>query len=91
MGKFNFWKDVVSPLKKEVISPLAKSLAPVAKPLTSALTQAGVKKIQSLKTGGRAKKGLAMLHSGEYVLPANTKPTKAQKAVVAKNKKKEKK
>ena len=90
MGKFNFWKDVVSPLKKEVISPLAKSLAPVAKPLTSALTQTAVKKIQSLKTGGKAKKGLAMLHSGEYILPANAKPTKQQKSIVAKNKKKEK-
>lgn len=33
---------------------------------------------------GRPKKILA--HGGEYVLPANAKPTKAQRAIVAKNK-----
>jgi hypothetical protein len=43
------------------------------------------------KTGGKVqgKKGKpvkAILHGGEYVLPANAKPTKAQKAIVAKNK-----
>jgi len=89
--KFNFFSDVINPLKKDVISPLAKSLAPVAKPIVGALAQQATKKIQSLKTGGKAKGGLAMLHSGEYVLPSNAKPTKAQKAIVAKNKKKEKK
>ena len=91
MGKFNFFKDVINPLKKDVISPLAKSLSPVAKPIVGALTQQATNKIQSLKTGGKAKPGLAILHKNEYVLPANVKPTKAQKAVVAKNKKKEKK
>jgi hypothetical protein len=45
------------------------------------------------KTGGavKGKKGkpkLAIVHGGEFVLPANAKPTKAQKAIVAKNKKK---
>ena len=33
----------------------------------------------------------ALLHKGEYVLPANAKPTKAQKAIVAKNKREAKK
>lgn len=44
------------------------------------------------KTGGAVKRtGRAIVHKGEYVLPANAKPTKAQKAVVAKNKAKGKK
>ena len=49
------------------------------------------------ETGGRVevKKGRktqkALLHKGEYVLPANAKPTKAQKAIVAKNKRDAKK
>ena len=49
------------------------------------------------ETGGAVKvaKGKktqkALLHKGEYVLPANAKPTKAQKAIVAKNKKDKKK
>lgn len=43
------------------------------------------------KTGGRVggKKGKAvkiLAHGGEYVLPSNAKPTKAQRAIVAKNK-----
>lgn len=39
------------------------------------------------KTGGRVPRtGRALVHKGEYVLPANAKPTKAQKAIVAKNK-----
>ncbi len=41
------------------------------------------------KKGGKVKKtGLALVHKNEYILPANAKPTKAQKAIVAKNKKK---
>ncbi len=49
------------------------------------------------ETGGAVKvaKGRktqkAILHKGEYVLPANAKPTKAQKAIVAKNKRNKKK
>ena len=44
------------------------------------------------KNGGAVKKtGLAKVHKGEFVLPANAKPTKAQKAIVAKNKKMSKK
>ena len=44
-----------------------------------------------LKTGGyipgpRNKLVPAILHGSEYVLPANAKPTKKQKAIVAKNK-----
>lgn len=40
------------------------------------------------KKGGKVTKtGPAMVHKGEYVLPANVKPTKAQKAAVAKLKK----
>jgi hypothetical protein len=33
----------------------------------------------------------ALLHPNEYVLPANAKPTKAQKAIVARNKRNAKK
>ena len=92
MGKrFNFWKDVVDPFKKEIIRPLGSSLKSVVKPISGALTNKAVDKIQTLKTGGhvKAKKGgsLAILHPNEYVLPHNAKPTKAQKAIVAKNKK----
>lgn len=48
------------------------------------------------KTGGavKGKKGsrqVIMAHGGEYILPANAKPTKAQKAIVARNKAKAKK
>lgn len=48
------------------------------------------------KTGGavKGKKGsrqVVLAHGGEYILPANAKPTKAQKAVVARNKAKAKK
>ena len=40
------------------------------------------------KDGGPVKQtGLAMVHSGEYVLPKGVKPTAAQKAAVAKRKK----
>ena len=43
------------------------------------------------KKGGRIKKtGPAYLHSGEFVLPKSVKPTKAQKAAVAKLHKKKK-
>lgn len=49
----------------------------------------------AFKNGGRVggKKGKAIkiiAHGGEYVLPLNVKPTKAQKAVVRKNKSKKK-
>lgn len=37
------------------------------------------------KKGGKVTKtGLAVVHKGEYVLPSGVKPTKAQKAAVAK-------
>ena len=43
------------------------------------------------KTGGAVKKtGPALLHKGEFVLSANAKPTKAQRAIVAANKRKAK-
>lgn len=40
------------------------------------------------KNGGAVgkKKRVILVHPNEYVLPANAKPTKAQKAIVAKNK-----
>ena len=39
------------------------------------------------KKGGKVPKtGPAMLHKGEFVLPAHVKPTKAQKSAVAKGK-----
>lgn len=49
----------------------------------------------AFRTGGRVpgKRGKAIkviAHSGEYILPLNVKPTKAQKAVVRKNKSKKK-
>jgi hypothetical protein len=41
--------------------------------------------IPYFKKGGAVKKtGAAYVHKGEYVLPAGVKPTKAQKAAVAK-------
>ena len=48
-----------------------------------------------LKTGGyirapRNKAVPAILHGSEYVLPANARPTKKQKSIVASNKKKQK-
>lgn len=44
------------------------------------------------KKGGKVNKtGPAIVHKGEYVLPASVKPTKAQKMAVAKLKKKGKK
>tara|TARA_R110000803_G_scaffold35595_2_gene76879 strand:- start:906 stop:1178 length:273 start_codon:yes stop_codon:yes gene_type:complete len=49
------------------------------------------------QTGGavRVAKGRktqkALLHKGEYVLPANAKPTKQQMAIVARNKRNKKK
>jgi len=43
----------------------------------------------NVKKGKKTQK--ALLHKGEYVLPANAKPTKAQKAIVAKNKRDAKK
>jgi hypothetical protein len=43
--------------------------------------------LSGFKTGGKVTRtGKAIVHKGEYVLPANAKPTKAQKAIVAKNK-----
>jgi hypothetical protein len=42
--------------------------------------------------GGKKGKPRAILaHGGEYVLPANAKPTKAQRAIVARNKRNAKK
>jgi hypothetical protein len=40
------------------------------------------------KNGGKVTRtGRALVHKGEYVLPKNAKPTKGQRAIVAKNKK----
>ena len=41
--------------------------------------------------GRRGKAKVILAQGGEYVLPANAKPTKAQKAIVARNKKNAKK
>jgi hypothetical protein len=45
------------------------------------------------KTGGPVgpRKRACLLHPNEFVLPANAKPTKAQRAIVAKNKRNAKK
>jgi hypothetical protein len=43
-----------------------------------------------LVRGPKGKPRLAIVHGGEYILPQNAKPTKAQKAIVAKNKKSKK-
>lgn len=41
--------------------------------------------VPQFKTGGKVKKtGLAKVHKGEFVLPKEVKPTKAQRAKVAK-------
>jgi hypothetical protein len=69
------------------VQSVGNYVGPAAKPLIQALTNKGVSKIQALKTGGKARAGLAVLHKNEYVLPHNAKPTAAQKAIVAKNKK----
>lgn len=45
------------------------------------------KPIPQFKKGGKVMKtGLAVVHSGEYVLPKGVKPTKAQKKKVNKMK-----
>jgi hypothetical protein len=49
----------------------------------------------ALKTGGRVPGGRNKAvhfigHGSEYILPSNARPTKAQKAIVAKNKSKQK-
>ena len=63
--------------------------------LSSLATQAEEGAVMALKTGGyirapRNKAVLTILHGGESVIPANAKVTKKQKAVIAKNKKKQK-
>ena len=68
----------------------AKSLASY---MSTAAQEAAV---MMLRTGGhipgpRHKAVPAILHGSEFVLPANAKPTKKQKAIVASNKKKAKK
>ena len=61
-------------------------------PVTDALINKAVGKVQSLKTGGRvkgAKKGSAKLikaHVGEYVVPVGIKIPKSIKTAVAKRK-----
>ena len=87
----------------KTLAPIAK---PILKELTSKavqgvqslpIKQAGTAAtVAAFKTGGRipGKRGkarLARVHGGEYVLPANAKPTKAQMKVVAKNKAKARK
>lgn len=73
----------------------------VAKSLLSSLTAAAPEAAEAapllmLSTGGfvkgpRKRAVPAILHGSEYVLPHNAKPTKKQKAIVASNKKKQKK
>tara|TARA_R100001509_G_C4822663_1_gene200396 strand:+ start:534 stop:818 length:285 start_codon:yes stop_codon:yes gene_type:complete len=47
------------------------------------------KVIDSLDTGGEiTKDGLIQAHKGEFILPANAKPTPQQRKIVAQNKKK---
>lgn len=66
------------------------------KQLTSALGVAGEGAgavLEPFATGGKVKgkKGKAvpvLAHGGEWVLPLNAPPTKAQKAIIKKNKKK---
>lgn len=64
--------------------------------LSALATQAEEGAVMALKTGGRVPGGrnkpvMFVGHGSEYVLPANAKPTKKQKAIVASNKKKQKK
>lgn len=55
----------------------------------STLGKIGGAALPWFKKGGAVKKtGKAIVHKGEYVLPVGVKPTKAQKAAVAKKHKK---
>ena len=49
--------------------------------------------LMPFKNGGAVgpRNRACLLHKNEYVLPANAKPTKAQRAIVAKNKRNAKK
>ena len=63
--------------------------------LSSLSTQAEEAPMLMLSTGGfvsgpKKKPRPAILHGQEYVLPANAKPTKKQKSIVASNKRKQK-
>lgn len=63
--------------------------------LSSLATQAEEGAVMALKTGGRVPGGrnkpvMFVGHGSEYILPANAKPTKKQKSIVSKNKKKQK-
>ena len=69
--------------------------AAAQKLLSSLATTAEEGAVMALKTGGyirapRNKPVLTILHGGESVIPANSKVTKKQKAVISKNKKKQK-
>lgn len=54
--------------------------------LGSALGALSGFKTGGLVSGKKGKAKLAIVHGKEFVLPCNCKPTKAQKAIVAKNK-----
>ena len=85
----NFLRDFSSFADNKHVKHIAHKLSPISDALIGKATS----KVQSLKTGGRVntkgrKSAMVRLHKNEYVLPANVKPTKAQKMAVAKNKKK---
>jgi hypothetical protein len=71
---------------------LGEKFLPI-KGVNGAQVGAGLGSLLPFKTGGAVGKRnvRALLHANEYVLPANAKPTKAQKAIVARNKRNAKK
>lgn len=80
----------LAPVAKPIIRELTGKAVQAVKALpVQQAVQAGA--VAAFKTGGRVpgKRGrarIAKVHGGEYVLPANAKPTKAQIKIVAKNK-----
>ena len=59
-----------------------------AKGIDGASVGGALGELAPFKNGGAVgkRKRAILVHPNEYVLPANAKPTKAQKAIVAKNK-----
>ena len=74
----------------KAIGSLGSALIPV-KGIDGGAVGEALGGLAPFKTGGKIKRtGPILAHKNEYILPANAKPTKAQRAVVAKNKAKAK-
>ena len=99
-----FMRDIVHPLVQTARPFVNQGLAALKEKGLALAKDYGTQALQTLAetpipafwTGGRVrgKKGkpkLAVLHSGEYVLPNGVAPTKSQKSAVAKKKARAKK